>query len=84
MPKTVRRRAYLQQGWNIKPDMIIEMPKPFELPATGTIDYQFILVKGNIQEDIWAKEAEMRPSEQSRSAPRKGLVRPPARTGWRT
>src|SRR5580698_9894719 len=35
------------QGWNIKPDMVIEMPKPYELPAKGTIDYQYILVKGD-------------------------------------
>ena len=25
-------------GWNIKPDVIVEMPKAFELPARGTIN----------------------------------------------
>jgi hypothetical protein len=38
-----------QEGWNLKPDMVIEMPKAFELPATGTIDYQYVLVKGEYQ-----------------------------------
>src|SRR5580704_8920283 len=27
-------RAF-QEGWNIKPDMVIEMPNAFQLPATG-------------------------------------------------
>src|SRR5262245_25872053 len=31
-------------GWNIKPDMIVEMPKDYNIPATGTVNYQNILV----------------------------------------
>ena len=42
-----------QDGWNIKPDMIIEMPKDFNVPATGTVAYQNILVKVNFPEDVW-------------------------------
>ena len=34
-------------GWNLKPDMIVEMPKDFHVPATGTINYQNIKVKVN-------------------------------------
>jgi hypothetical protein len=37
-----------QDGWNIKPDMVIEMPKEFHVPATGTTNYQNVLVKVNI------------------------------------
>jgi hypothetical protein len=66
-----------QQGWNLKPDMVIEMPKPFEIPAGGTIDYQYILVKGNIKEDIWVKQAEMRPSNNAVLHHGKVWVRPP-------
>ena len=66
-----------QEGWNIKPDMVIEMPKAFELPPTGTIDYQYILVKGNITQDIWVKEAEMRPSNNAVLHHGKVWVRPP-------
>lgn len=50
-----------QSGWNIKPDMIVEMPKDFPIPATGTINYKFIRVKGNFTEDLWVTAAEMRP-----------------------
>jgi len=66
-----------QEGWNIKPDMVIEMPKAFDLQATGTIDYQYILVKGNIKEDLWVKEAEMRPSNNAVLHHGKVWVRPP-------
>ena len=49
------------EGWNIKPDMIVEMPTEFKLPATGAIEYQYMLVKANFPEDVWVSAAEMRP-----------------------
>jgi hypothetical protein len=49
-----------EDGWNIKPDMIIEMPKDFNVPATGTVAYQNVLVKVNFPEDVWVTSAEMR------------------------
>jgi hypothetical protein len=66
-----------QDGWNIKPDMVIEMPKPFNLPATGTIDYQYVLVKGNFAEDVWVTQAEMRPGNPKVLHHGKVWVRPP-------
>lgn len=51
-----------QDGWNIKPDIIRELPEEFHIPATGTINYQYIRVKGNFTEDLWVTAAEMRPS----------------------
>src|ERR1700728_4738711 len=35
------------EGWNIKPDMVVEMPNEFKIPAQGTINYKYILVKTN-------------------------------------
>ena len=49
------------EGWNLKPDIVVEMPADFELPAKGTINYQFIRVKGNFDRDLWVSAAEMRP-----------------------
>ncbi|HET9220639.1 MAG TPA: cytochrome c [Terriglobia bacterium] len=49
-----------EDGWNIKPDMVIEMPKDFNVPATGTVAYQNFLVKVNFPEDVWVVAAEMR------------------------
>jgi len=53
-----------QDGWNIKPDMIIEMPKEFKVPAKGTVAYQNFLVKVNFPEDVWVVAAEMRPGDR--------------------
>ena len=50
------------QGWEINPDMVIEMPEAYHIPATGVINYQYIKVKGNITKDLWVTSAEMRPS----------------------
>ena len=64
-------------GWNIKPDLIVEMPKPFELPARGTINYKYILVKTNFPEDMWITAAEMRPGDPAVLHHGKVWVRPP-------
>jgi mono/diheme cytochrome c family protein len=53
-----------QDGWNLKPDMVVKMPKPFDLPAKGTINYKFIRVKGDFPEDVWVSAAEMRPGNR--------------------
>ena len=55
-------------GWNIEPDMIIEMPKDFNVPATGTVTYKNILVKVNFPEDVWVVAAEMRAGKPASAA----------------
>ena len=48
-------------GWQIGTrDIIIEMPEPFEVPAEGTIDYQYIQVATNFTEDKWVRAVELR------------------------
>ena len=64
-------------GWNISPDVVIEMPKDFQVKATGTINYQFIRVKGNFTEDVWVKAAEMRPGNPAVVHHMKAWVVPP-------
>jgi hypothetical protein len=66
-----------ENGWNIKPDVIVEMPKAFELPARGTINYKYVLVKGNFTEDMWVTAAEMRPGNSKVLHHGKVWVRPP-------
>ncbi|HSP66905.1 MAG TPA: hypothetical protein VLN48_04215 [Bryobacteraceae bacterium] len=67
-------------GWNIKPDMIIEMPTDFQVKATGTINYQNILVKANFPEDTWVVAAEMRPGNAKVVHHMRAIVRPPGST----
>lgn len=56
--------AQFVDGWNLKPDMIVEMPTEFQIPATGTVEYQYMKVKGNFPEDVWVSAAEMRPGNR--------------------
>jgi hypothetical protein len=60
-PKDKPAPLTFETGWNIKPDMVIEVPRDFNIPATGTINYQNILVKANFPEDAWVVAAEVRP-----------------------
>jgi hypothetical protein len=68
-------------GWNITPDAVVEMSKPFQLPASGTINYKYVLVKGNITEDLWVTAAEMRPGNSKVLHHGKVWVRPPG-SSW--
>jgi hypothetical protein len=70
-----------EDGWNIQPDMIIEMPLDVELHASGTIEYKYILVKTNFPEDMWVSAAEMRPGNRQAVHHMRGIVRP-AGSDW--
>jgi hypothetical protein len=72
-------RAF-ENGWNIKPDIIVEMPKAFEVPARGTVHYKYVLVKTNFKEDMWITAAEMRPGDPAVLHHGKVWVRPPGST----
>ena len=54
-------------GWAIpKPDVVIELPTPFEIPASGTIEYQHILIPAPFQTDRWVQFVEARPTDRVR------------------
>jgi len=69
-----------QDGWNIQPDLIVEMPKEFHVAANGTINYQNFLVKVNFPEDRWVVAAEMRPGNPKVVHHGRVIVRPPTST----
>lgn len=53
------------QGWAIgKPDAVFEMPKPFEVKATGTVDYQWVVIPVGYPEDRWIRGIEVRPGNR--------------------
>ena len=48
-------------GWQLgTPDEVIQMPEPFEVPAEGTIDYQYIPMASGFTEDKWVRAVELR------------------------
>ncbi len=54
------------EGWNIsKPDLIIQMPTAFEVPAKGEIEYQYIVIPSGFTEDKWVQQVEVRPSDRT-------------------
>ena len=58
-------RTYLT-GWNIaKPDLVLEMPEAFDVPANGTVDYQYVILPYKFTEDRWVQAAEVRPGARS-------------------
>jgi hypothetical protein len=79
-PTTAPPALTFPTGWNIKPDVIVEMPVPFEIPARGTVNYKYILVKTNFKEDMWVSAAEMRPGDPAVLHHGKVWVRPPGST----
>lgn len=54
------------EGWNIgKPDVVYTMPKPFAVPGSGRIEYQYVVIPTNLTEDKWVQMAEIRPTNRS-------------------
>jgi hypothetical protein len=54
------------EGWTIgTPDAVVTMPRPFNVPASGEINYQYFAVPTNFTEDKWVQAIEIRPGEPS-------------------
>ncbi len=53
-------------GWSIgTPDAIIGMTQPFEVPASGEIEYKYFQAPTNFTEDKWVQALEIRPGARS-------------------
>jgi hypothetical protein len=66
------------EGWSIpKPDVVFELPNAFEIPATGTIEYQKVVVPTGFTEDKWVQFAEARPDDRARVHHMIAFVREP-------
>jgi hypothetical protein len=54
------------EGWQIgKPDVVFEMPREFEVPASGAIEYQYFEVPMNFTEDRWVQAGEARAGDRA-------------------
>lgn len=54
------------EGWNIgRPDVVFKMPKAFHVPASGTINYQHVIIPTGFTEDRWVQMAEVRPGNRT-------------------
>lgn len=54
------------EGWNIpKPDLVLPMSRPFQVPAEGVIDYQHYVIDPGFTEDKWVVASEARPGNRA-------------------
>jgi len=53
-------------GWSIgKPDAVFTMAEPFQIPATGTVEYQYIRIPTGFTEDKWMAAIEIKPEARA-------------------
>lgn len=75
--------AVFADGWRIaQPDVVFAMPEPFDVPAKGTVEYQYFTVATNFTEDRWVEMAEVRPGARGVVHHAIVSVRAPDETGW--
>jgi hypothetical protein len=77
-PKDAPAPLTFAEGWTIgKPDAVVEMPTAVEVPASGTVDYTYMVVPTGFTEDKWIERVEVRPGSKSVVHHIVMLVRPP-------
>jgi hypothetical protein len=77
-PKDAPKPLTFAEGWAMgKPDAIVEMPKAFEVPASGTVEYTYIVVPTGFTEDKWVENVEVRPGDKAVVHHIVMIVRPP-------
>ena len=64
-PKDAPKPIAFTDGWVIgKPDKVFEIPNAVPVPASGTIDYQYVVMHSGLTEDMWVQDAEARPTDR--------------------
>lgn len=57
---------HFEEGWAIpKPDIVFELPKVFNVPDQGMLEYQYVIVPTGFKEDKWVQAVEARPTDRS-------------------
>ena len=83
-PKEAPAPVKFVDGWNIGvPDRVIEMPIAYNVPAEGTVEYQYLVIPGGFTQDTWVRAAEVRPGNRSVVHHVIAFIRPPG-SKWMT
>lgn len=62
-PAKMPRLPQFPEGWHLgKPDLVLEMPVGFDLPASGPDVYRNFVIPTKLAEDRWVRAVEFRPS----------------------
>src|SRR5262245_20044883 len=77
-PKDLPPPKQFVEGWSIpKPDVVLQLPKPFPVPATGILDYQYVIVPTGFKQDTWVEHVQAAPTNYSVVHHIVAYVRPP-------
>jgi hypothetical protein len=76
-PKDAPLPVHFDDGWNIQPDLILQMPDPLPVPATGALDYIYVVIPTGFSRDTWVSAAEVRPGNRSAVHHITTVIRPP-------
>ncbi|MSR47761.1 MAG: redoxin domain-containing protein [Planctomycetes bacterium] len=67
-------------GWAMgTPDLVIQLPEPESIPATGYVDYRYKLVDPKLTKDVWVQAAEIRPTARDATHHVLALYIPPGK-----
>ncbi|MGC2399550.1 MAG: cytochrome c [Acidobacteriaceae bacterium] len=65
-PKDMPPAISYVQGWTIpQPDKVYQLPHPFSVPATGILDYQYVIIPTGFTQDTWVQDVEAAPTDRS-------------------
>lgn len=65
-PKDLPPPPNFTEGWEIgAPDAVFSIPAAYEVPASGTINYQYFTVPTNFAGEKWVQAIEVRPGARS-------------------
>jgi hypothetical protein len=81
-PKDAPKPIQFTEGWAIgKPDHVFEIPNAVPVPASGTIDYQYVVMPSGFTEDRYVQFAEARPTDREHCHHIIAFIREPG-SGW--
>jgi hypothetical protein len=65
-PNYAPKRVRWIDGWTIgEPEIIFEMPLAFNVPISGVVPYQYVIVPTHFKEDTWVRLAEVRAGDRA-------------------
>jgi hypothetical protein len=64
-PKDAPAPRHFVEGWTIgQPDLVLEMPQAFEVPVSGKVEYQYVIIPTHLTQDRWVLASEVRPGRR--------------------
>ncbi|HWF47744.1 MAG TPA: hypothetical protein VG168_12115 [Bryobacteraceae bacterium] len=64
-PNDATKPVHWIDGWTIgQPEIVFEVPKEFDVPASGVIPYQYVIVPTHFKQDTWVRLAEVRAGDR--------------------